>query len=85
MSTRQEREDFIENVIPGDLLGSAVDWIQEHLTPEQVFDEEALTQWARENDMRTPSETSSHYSPEDVFDQHTLRDWSEANGYVEEQ
>jgi hypothetical protein len=85
MSSRQERNDFIGTVIDDSLLDSAIDWIAHNMTPEQVFDEEALTQWARENDMRTPSETASHYSPEDVFDQHTLRDWSEANGYVEEQ
>ena len=85
MSSRQECEDFIENTIPSDLLDQAVEWVSRNMTPDQVFDDEALTHWARENDMRTPSETSSHYSPEDVFDQHTLRDWSEANGYVEEQ
>jgi hypothetical protein len=85
MSTRQEREEFIENVIPSDLLDSAIDWIQEHMTPEQVFSEDALTDWAHENDMRTKGETGSYYSPEDVFEQHQLRDWAEANGYVEEQ
>ncbi len=54
MSSRQEREDFIENTIPSDLLDQAVEWVSRNMTPDQVFDDEALTQWARENDMLPP-------------------------------
>ncbi len=84
MSSRQEREDFIENTIPSDLLDQAVEWVSRNMTPDQVFDNDTLTDWAKDNNMRTAGETGSYYSPEDVFEQHQLRDWAEANGYVEE-
>ena len=85
MSSRQERENFIEETVPGDLLDQAVEWIESNMTPDQVFDDDALVTWAHENDMHTKDETASRYSPEDIFEQHTLRDWAEQNGYSEEQ
>jgi len=85
MSTRQQRDDFTDTLIASDLLDTAIEWIKTNMNPEDVFDDEALTTWARENDMRTREETASTYSPEDVFDQHELRNWAESNGYAEEQ
>lgn len=84
MSSRHEREDFIETVIPSDLLDTAIEWLKTNMSPDQVFEDEALIKWAHDNDMRTLEETAGRFSPEDVFEQHVLRDWAEQNGYVEQ-
>jgi hypothetical protein len=85
MSTRQERADFITDVVHPDLLDDAIQWIKTHLNPNEVFDDGQLADWARENDLHTPGETASRYQPDEVFQEHQLRDWAEGVGYVEEQ
>ena len=48
ISTTQRR-DFIESVMPQDLLGDAIDWISANLSPEDVFSVNELEEWAYEN------------------------------------
>lgn len=46
MSTVKQDADFIKEVIPTSLLELALDWIANNMEPEDVFDDEALSEWA---------------------------------------
>lgn len=46
--TNQERE-FLQALLPSETLQVAVDWIQSHLDPEDVFTEDQLSGWAVNN------------------------------------
>lgn len=48
MNTSKNRE-FVSNIISEFLLDEAIEWIASTLTPEEVFDEFALSDWAYEN------------------------------------
>jgi hypothetical protein len=43
------KERFIKEAIPSDLLNDIVDWIADNLVPEDVFSEELLEDWAKDN------------------------------------
>jgi len=47
MATSAEQDsDFIDELIPGDLLEQAIDWIAANMNPDDVFSESDLNQWA---------------------------------------
>jgi len=49
MATTQKQDiDFIDTVIPSDLLEQAIDWIAANMAPEEVFPDSKLEQWAEE-------------------------------------
>lgn len=52
-STR-ERSDFNQALImiPEDFLDQTVEWIRVYLSPEDVFQESVLEQWAYENGFK---------------------------------
>lgn len=54
MITYREKADFLKNVMfpsmPEDLLIGIVEWIADHLEPDDVFTEKKLEAWAEEND-----------------------------------
>ena len=48
----QLNQQFAEDIINTNyFLDEAVDWIKGSLSPEDVFDSDALEEWARENDF----------------------------------
>lgn len=49
MTTHKENADFLANVIDSSLLDSSIDWIKTNLSPEDVFDEAKLHEWAENN------------------------------------
>lgn len=49
MATYNENKDFLRAMIPEDLLDEAIDWINDHMEPEEVFKNSALEDWAEEN------------------------------------
>lgn len=49
-TTKQDR-DFIDNVVPALLLESAIEWIRLNMSPEDVFSESDLEEWALDNDF----------------------------------
>ena len=50
MSTlSQQDKDFIDAVIPTDLLEEAIEWINRYMEPEEVFREDDLIAWAKDN------------------------------------
>ena len=42
-------ERFKQDIIPGDLLNRTINWIQENFKPEDVFTQNALDLWAKNN------------------------------------
>lgn len=56
VTTSQQDKNFIYNVIPDDLLEQSIDWIKENLSPEEVFDEKQLEDWAEQNRYKKEGE-----------------------------
>ena len=48
MTSAYDDKEFIEAVIPGDLLEDAITWIKKNLNPEDVFPVEDLNEWAED-------------------------------------
>lgn len=48
MPTTKQNREFIE-AIQGDLLDEAISWIQDNLTPDDVFSDKQLKSWAEAN------------------------------------
>lgn len=50
-TTLQQDQKFIAEVIniPDDLLEKSIDWIKDNLSPEEVFSEKQLNDWAERN------------------------------------
>jgi len=71
-TTPKEDAAFRDSLIPNDLLEYAIEWIRSNLSPDQVFEEKILLDFA------------SNYDPGDVFNSGSLSDWAENNGYVKE-
>lgn len=46
MTTRIQDKEFRDSVIAITLLDEAIEWINDNLTPDEVFDEDKLRQWA---------------------------------------
>ena len=64
MITLQQEREFMEVVSPS--LDEIINWIKRNLTPEDVFDEEDLIEWAEENgyfsdDDEEPDEFGQSY------------------------
>jgi hypothetical protein len=69
--TTKQKQQFIDHVF-SDSLEWATDWIQDHMTPEEVFGDKELKQWIQDNK-----------NPEEVFDEDRLTDWAKRNGYTD--
>lgn len=67
-----QKLEFNEHV-NGDSLELAIDWIQDHIEPNDVFEASELNKWVGKN-----------AKPGDVFDDEDLEAWAEANGFVKE-
>ena len=74
MTTVQQDEAFIKDIIDRYLLEKAIEWIQQNMNPEDVFTKQELIDWAKKNN-----------DPEDVFDERALEIWAEDNGYSKEE
>jgi hypothetical protein len=46
-----DNRNFSQHILPNqaDLLDTAVDWIRDNLSPEDVFNREQLKQWASDD------------------------------------
>ena len=59
-TTTQQDNAFATSILePSKLLESAIDWIQDHLSPEDVFPEKDLKKWADENGYVEEEEPAS--------------------------
>lgn len=70
-SSQQDR-NFINDVIPGDLLESAIEWVKSNLDIDIVYDRKAIIEWVAEMD-----------DPSEVFTEQRLRAWALENGFAE--
>lgn len=46
MTTLTQDRQFRDSVIASTLLDESIAWINDNLTPDEVFDEDLLRQWA---------------------------------------
>ena len=49
MASVNQNREFVEHLMAGWPLDRAIDWIMTQLSPEDVFDKEALDAWAVEH------------------------------------
>ncbi len=49
-TTFKQDQDFLQAMISPSLLEDALNWIRKNMTPDEVFSEDALVLWAREQD-----------------------------------
>ena len=69
MLTIRQTKDFADSVLNTDnLLDAAIEWIQNNLSPKDVFEEKELLAWAQDQ------------QPDDIFTQTELEDWANNNG-----
>lgn len=68
--TYRQKEDFAQKVF-NESLENSIDWIQDNMQPNDVFEADELKTWVRENSQ-----------PGDVFREDELTAWAEANGFV---
>jgi len=50
-TTNSQDSNFISAVINNSLLEEAIDWISDHMNPEDVFSSDDLERWATDNGM----------------------------------
>ena len=51
MVTYSQNKDFIEKMLVNNALNEAIDYIRDNFTPEEIFYERDLRQWALDNDF----------------------------------
>lgn len=71
-TTSKQDSQFLSDTIGNGLLESAIEWIKNNISPEEVFGEKELLSWA------------SNFDPDAVFGRADLESWAESNGYVKE-
>ena len=49
MTTSKQDADFIETIIPNRLLETAIEWIENNMSPEDVFTKNTLENWANDS------------------------------------
>jgi hypothetical protein len=69
------KETLIADCIVDDALDKAIEWIRDNLSPDEVFVEEHLTEWAMEN-------LSNLLSVDEVYAEPELVEWATENGFV---
>lgn len=79
MSTRSQDKEFnevmqseVEISFTGSALDTAIQYIGKEFSPDEVFDERKLTEWAQSMTV------------DSIFPEKELQEWAEANGYVKE-
>ena len=93
MTTLRQDEKFKQDVIPDDVLQTAVDWIAENMKPNEVFEEDVVREWVADNCnlFETFDEdfvflsVASQSKPGDVFSVEDLSEWAKDNGYTKEE
>lgn len=71
-TTATQDREFIQAVVGSDLLESSIDWIRRNMSPDEVFSENDLKDWANGKEC------------EYIFSKSELQAWAEDNGYIKE-
>ena len=91
MTSSSQEKDFKDYVISVNLLKESIEWIARNLSPDEVFSDDELEDWARSNyDLEEALEVSDIIrlardkcnDPEEIFDKDTLETWALDNGWV---
>ena len=53
-TTRLQEQKFIDAIMCSSPLDEAIEWIKDHMSPEDVFDESELSEWAHKNGWEKP-------------------------------
>lgn len=91
MINSNQEKDFRDYVISRDLLEESIEWIGRNLSPGDVFSDNELEGWAKDNFdpdelldksdiIRLASDKCDN--PEEIFDKNTLETWALDNGWV---
>lgn len=91
MTNSNQEKDFKSYVIGRDLLGESIEWISRNLSPGDVFSDDELEDWARDNfdpdkllhksDIILLAKDNCD-NPEEIFDKDRLETWALDNGWV---
>jgi hypothetical protein len=92
MASARHNTDFANHLFSPDALDTAIQWIKANLSPDEVFDEDALSQHARNNieidnvysESNILGYVAGTFNPGEVFDTGQLEAWAEDHGYVKE-
>jgi hypothetical protein len=92
MASARHNADFANHLFPTDPLDTAIEWIKANLSPDDVFDEEALAEHARNNmeiddvysERNILDYVAGTYNPSEVFEPRKLEAWAEDNGHSKE-
>lgn len=74
MSTPAQEKDFVKAIaadLPNKLLGTALDFIRDNMSPSEVFDPERIREYVKNT-----------CCPEEVFTKDELSDWAKENGFT---
>lgn len=90
MAAKNKAKALQSALFSEDMMEAVMDWVRENYTPDEVFDEDALAEWAEENDLEEAKDddamadwaTENGYVLEDEVDYET---WAEENGYILEE
>lgn len=75
MASAKENADFTSDMLPEYPLDHAIEWIQEHMDPEEVFSDDTLEDWAK-------NYGGDHLAPDEVFTDAALEAWATLHGWV---
>lgn len=81
-----------------DMLEHVVEWVRDNYKVDEVFDDDAITEWAEENDYIHEDDVDyevwaiengyvllDDLTPGEAFDEDDLAQWAEDNGYILEE
>lgn len=63
MTSSKQNKEFTESILPTWPLDQAIEWIQEHMKPEEVFMDDKLETWAINNGWEQPPNTQAKTPP----------------------
>jgi len=92
VASTRHNADFANHLFPADPLDTAIEWIKANLSPDDVFDDDALAEHAHANieidDVYSERNILDYvrgtYNPSEVFTDRDLESWAEDHGYVKE-
>lgn len=92
MATYDENKRFIADLLSASLLDDVVHWIQNNLSPEDVFDDDRLITYVKESadvdDVYEATDIIAYVSvtctPAEVFSDQELATWAAEQGWIQE-
>jgi len=73
MAAKNKVKAFQNALFSEDMMENVMDWVRENYTPDEVFEEEDLAEWAQEQDIN------------EIVADEDLVNWAAENGYISEE